>query len=41
LEDASKLPNLTKELVARGYSEQEISKILGGNFLRIFGRIWK
>jgi membrane dipeptidase len=41
LEDASKLPNLTKELVARGYSDKEIIKILGGNFLRVFSRIWK
>lgn len=40
LEDASKLPNLTRELVVRGYSDQEISKILGGNFLRVFGRVW-
>ncbi|MBS7631282.1 dipeptidase [Candidatus Bathyarchaeota archaeon] len=41
LEDASKLPNLTKALVARGYSDQEIEKILGGNFLRVIKRVWK
>ena len=41
LEDASKLPNLTKVLVSRGYSDQEIEKILGGNFLRIFREILK
>ena len=41
LEDVSKLPNLTKALVMRGYSDQEIQKILGGNFLRVIKRVWK
>lgn len=41
LEDVSKLPNLTKALVARGYSDQEIEKILGGNFLRVIKKVWK
>lgn len=41
LEDVSKLPNLTKALVARGYSDQEIVGILGGNFLRVIKRVWK
>lgn len=35
LEDVSKLPNLTKALLAKGYSDQEIAKIMGLNFLRI------
>jgi len=29
------LPNLTKELLRRGYSEDDVSKILGGNMLRV------
>jgi membrane dipeptidase len=29
------LPNLTKELLRRGYSETDIGKILGGNMLRV------
>jgi membrane dipeptidase len=41
LEDVSRLPNLTKSLVARGYSDQEIEKILGGNFLRVIKQVWK
>lgn len=41
LDDASKLPNLTKTLVARGYSDKEIKGILGGNFLRIIKKICK
>jgi len=41
LEDVSKLPNLTRTLVARGYSDQDIEKILGGNFLRVIKSVWK
>jgi membrane dipeptidase len=29
------LPNLTKELLKRGYSDSDIEKILGGNMLRV------
>ena len=36
--DVSMLPNITYELLKRGYSEQEIRKILGENFLRVFTR---
>jgi membrane dipeptidase len=36
LENAGLLPNITKELVARGYKPADIRKILGGNFLRVF-----
>ncbi|MFD2553984.1 dipeptidase [Sphingobacterium tabacisoli] len=35
LEDVSKLPNLTKALLERGYSEEDVAKIMGLNFLRI------
>ena len=33
--DVSELPNITIELVKRGYSEEDILKIWGGNFLRV------
>ena len=33
--DASESLNVTKELVRRGYSESDIAKIWGGNFLRV------
>ena len=36
LEDVSDFPNITVELVRRGYSEEDIRKILGGNILRVF-----
>jgi membrane dipeptidase len=40
LEDASHLPNLTAGLVWRGYSEDAIRKIMGGNAMRVFRTIW-
>jgi membrane dipeptidase len=35
LEDASKLPKITEALLRKGYSDEDIRKILGGNTLRI------
>jgi membrane dipeptidase len=35
-EDVSMLPNVTYELLKRGYSEQDIRKVLGENLLRVF-----
>jgi membrane dipeptidase len=35
LEDVSKYPDLTAELLKRGYSDQDIKKILGLNILRV------
>jgi len=40
LEDTSRLPNLTRGLLQRGYSDQDISKILGGNWLRVMKEVW-
>ncbi|MEP6922043.1 MAG: dipeptidase [bacterium] len=33
------LPNLTKELLRRGYSESDVDKILGGNILRVMEEV--
>ena len=35
MEDASKLPKITDALLKKGYSEQDVEKILGGNILRV------
>jgi membrane dipeptidase len=35
MEDCSKLPRITEGLVRRGYGEDDIRKILGGNVLRV------
>ena len=37
--DVSEMPNITEELLRRGYSEEEIQKIWGGNIMRVFSRV--
>lgn len=37
LADCGKYPLITSRLLARGFSEEDVRKILGGNFLRVFG----
>jgi membrane dipeptidase len=39
LEDISKLPNITFELMQRGYSDADIKKILGENILRVMSEV--
>jgi membrane dipeptidase len=34
--DARETPNVTTELIARGYSEEAIRKLWGGNLLRVW-----
>ena len=36
LNDVTNMPLLTKELLKRGYNKEDIYKILGGNFIRVF-----
>jgi len=38
LEDVSRLPRITEELLRRGHSEEDVRKVLGENFLRFFAR---
>ena len=38
--DLEDIVNLTRGLVARGYSEGDIKKILGGNFMRVARQVW-
>lgn len=37
--DVSKIGNITLELVKRGYTEEQIRKIWGGNFMRVFKKV--
>ena len=39
IDDVTRMPEITKGLVARGYSDQDIQKILGLNFLRVFKEV--
>ncbi|MEA3420519.1 MAG: dipeptidase [Acidobacteriota bacterium] len=38
-DDVSEMPNITEELLRRGYLEEDIRKIWGGNLMRVFGRV--
>ncbi len=40
-DDVSEMPNITHELLTRGYTKKEIAKIWGGNFLRVFKQVEK
>jgi len=37
--DVSELPNITEELLRRGYSEEDIQKIWGKNIMRVFKEV--
>lgn len=39
LKNWSHLPNVTKSLLRRGYSEGDIKKVLGENFLRVYHKV--
>jgi membrane dipeptidase len=39
LSSVAELPNLTAELLRRGYTDEEVSKILGGNVLRVMEEV--
>lgn len=39
--DVSQFPNITRELLRRGYSEEDVIKIWGGNFFRVFREVEK
>lgn len=38
MEDISKLPSITYELLKRGYSDKDVRKVLGENFMRAFAQ---
>jgi membrane dipeptidase len=39
MEDVSKLPTITYELLKRGHSEADVKKVLGENLLRVMGEV--
>jgi len=41
IEDASGFLNITRELVRRGYKDEDVLKVLGGNWMRVFGEVWQ
>ena len=38
-DDVSEMPNITIELLRRGYSKEDIEKIWGANFMRVFREV--
>ena len=40
IETPRTLPNLTHRLLERGYAESDVSKVLGGNWLRVMRAVW-
>ena len=40
LQTPDDFPNLASALVGRGYTAEDTSKILGGNWLRLFREVW-
>jgi membrane dipeptidase len=41
IDTIDKTPNFTQGLVSRGYSDKDIKKILGENFIRVYQQVWK
>jgi len=41
LQSMASMRVITEELVARDYSDESVLKILGGNFVRLFGDVWR
>jgi membrane dipeptidase len=39
MEDVTRLPRIAQALLDRGYSEEDVSKVLGGNMLRVMERV--
>ncbi len=38
---AAEMPNVTAGLLARGYSEADTQKIMGGNWLQLYEQVWE
>ena len=41
METPDKFSSIATELLARGYKDDDVSKVLGGNWLRLFQRVWR
>jgi membrane dipeptidase len=39
-EDTSKFPNLIRGFKDRGWTDAELDKVLGGNWLRVYEQVW-
>jgi membrane dipeptidase len=39
-DDYAQVVSLAERLTARGYTDEDVRKLLGGNFLRVFEQVW-
>jgi membrane dipeptidase len=39
-EKITELPNVTQGLMERGWTDDEIRKVLGGNWMRVYQKVW-
>ena len=39
--EPERLPAIVDALLSRGYSSPDVGKIVGGNWLRVCGQVWK
>jgi membrane dipeptidase len=39
--DASGFPRLTERMLERGFTPDEVTGILGENWLRVYGQVWR
>ena len=39
LEDTSMFPNLVAEMLLNGWTEEEVQKVIGGNFIRVLTEV--
>ena len=40
IQSAADFPNLTDAFVKHGYSDDDVRKVMGGNIMRLFGKVW-
>jgi membrane dipeptidase len=40
IQSTADFPNITRALLARGYAEPDVKKIMGENWLRLFEKVW-
>jgi membrane dipeptidase len=40
-ENFAGMPNVVREMVRRGYTDEEVRKVLGGNLMRLYAAVWR
>ena len=40
IDSPAEFPNLAESIANRGYSAEDITKLLGGNWMNLFAQVW-